>query len=77
MTGSGKTTKGGRGQEAADPALRLRPPEHRLPLQRQAAGRHDQEAHQDHQGGARQAEGEGGGMETLCFLIIIFFRNTA
>ena len=54
----GKTTKGGGGQKTADPALCVRPQKHRLPFQCQAARRHDQETHQDHQGGTRETEGK-------------------
>ena len=65
----GKTTKGRGGQKTEDPALCLRPQKHRLPFQREAARRHDEEAHQDHQGGTRKAQGQSGGkFEDITFL---------
>ena len=48
---SGEAEEGRGGPQAEDPALRVCAEEHRIPLQRQAARGHDQEAPQSKQGG--------------------------
>ena len=53
---SGEAEEGRGGPQAEDPALRVRAEEHRLPLQRQAARRHDQEAPQSKQGGSGETQ---------------------
>ena len=48
---SGEAEEGRGGPQAEDPALRVCAEEHRIPIQRQAARGHDQEAPQSKQGG--------------------------